>query len=92
MQARLVNVLFIGGFSFRGGCSLIDPRVALGAVRSRLASGSPMNSSLIGSYFRSRLSHMQMLAAWTVLMVWNMTSGFATVDWRDFTQSKKLRT
>ncbi len=35
---------------------------------------------------------MQILAAWTVLIEWCMTSGLATAVWRDLTQSKKLRT
>ena len=76
--------------SFRVECS-DDPRFPLGPTRRRLASASLTNSSLTGSNFRSRFSHMQMLAAWTVVMERCITSGLATVGCRDLTQSRKLR-
>ena len=58
--------------------------------RSRLASGSPMNSAFTGSYFTSRLSHMQMLAACTVVIERYITSGLATVGRRDLIESNRF--
>ena len=48
---------------------------ASSAARSSLASGSLMNSCLTGSYFRFRCSHMQILAACTVVMARCIASG-----------------
>ena len=70
-----------------------DPRLPLGAGAQAVGFGV-VDELLLDRVvdFRSRFSHMQMLAAWTVLIGWCMTSGLATVCWRDLTQSKKLRT
>src|SRR5205823_11976770 len=69
-----------------------DHGLRMTRARYLLASASSTNCSLAGSYFTSRLSHMQMLQACTVLIERCMTVGLATVCFRDLTQSKKSRT